>query len=88
MKRIAVGYGKNAISIYSGGVQDTSRRSVASGAVLMPGANIPPQPVPVPAAKQDETRSGLCAGNDDTCKARKAKGTDWCAGHLRARGEL
>ncbi len=81
MKRIAVGYGKDAVSIYNGGVQDTSRRSVAVSAVPMPGANIVPAP-----AKKD--RSGLCMGNDDTCGARRAKGTEWCAGHLRSKGEL
>lgn len=27
---------------------------------------------------------GLCAANDDTCMARPAKGTPYCAGHLRS----
>lgn len=30
----------------------------------------------------------LCRANDNTCKGPKAKGTDYCVGHLRARGEL
>lgn len=29
-------------------------------------------------------RTGLCAGNDDTCGARRAKGTEYCIGHLRS----
>lgn len=28
-----------------------------------------------------------CIGNDDTCEAPKAKGTDYCIGHLRSQGE-
>ena len=30
----------------------------------------------------------LCTGNDNTCGARKANGTEFCVGHLRSRGEL
>ena len=30
----------------------------------------------------------LCTANDDSCGARRAKGTEFCAGHLRSRGEL
>ena len=33
-------------------------------------------------------RGSLCMGADDTCGARKAKGTDLCAGHLRSAGLL
>lgn len=33
-------------------------------------------------------REGKCLGNDDTCGARKAKGTDYCVGHLRSMGLL
>lgn len=29
-------------------------------------------------------RSKLCIGNDDTCGARRAKGTEYCIGHLRS----
>lgn len=29
-------------------------------------------------------RKGLCIGNDNTCGARQAKGTAYCAGHLRS----
>lgn len=28
-----------------------------------------------------------CVANDDTCEAPKAKGTDYCIGHLRSQGE-
>lgn len=31
-------------------------------------------------------RGNFCAANDDTCEGRKAKGTDYCMGHLRSRG--
>ncbi len=27
-----------------------------------------------------------CIGNDDTCEGPKAKGTDYCVGHLRSQG--
>ena len=30
---------------------------------------------------------GKCAGNDDTCEGPKAKGTDFCIGHLRSQGQ-
>lgn len=32
-------------------------------------------------------RGNFCAANDDTCTGRKAKGTNYCMGHLRSRGE-
>jgi len=32
-------------------------------------------------------RGNFCAANDDTCTGRKARGTDYCMGHLRSRGE-
>ena len=32
-------------------------------------------------------RGNFRAANDDTCTGRKAKGTDYCMGHLRSRGE-
>ena len=32
-------------------------------------------------------RGNFCATNEDTCTGRKAKGTDYCMGHLRSRGE-
>jgi len=32
-------------------------------------------------------RGNFCVANDDTCTGRKAKGTDYCMGHLRSRGE-
>ena len=28
-----------------------------------------------------------CVANDDTCEGPKAKGTDYCIGHLRSNGE-
>jgi hypothetical protein len=32
-------------------------------------------------------RGNFCSANDDTCEGRKAKGTDFCMGHLRSKGE-
>lgn len=29
-----------------------------------------------------------CTSNGDTCKGRKAKGTEFCAGHLRSQGVI
>jgi hypothetical protein len=39
-------------------------------------------------ALKAQQREGRCIGNDDTCGARKAKGTDWCVGHMRSLGLL
>jgi hypothetical protein len=33
-------------------------------------------------------RTHNCIGNDGTCGAFKAKGTDYCAGHLRSQGVI
>ena len=30
---------------------------------------------------------GRCMGNEDTCEGPKAKGTDYCIGHLRSMGQ-
>jgi hypothetical protein len=79
MKVLAVSYGKNAVGVNSKGVANTGRRSAPAGAVLAPGYST---------AKKEPDRTGLCVGNDNTCGARQAKGTEWCAGHLRSRGEL
>jgi hypothetical protein len=29
-----------------------------------------------------------CIANDDTCEGPKAKGTDFCVGHLRSKGAV
>lgn len=34
------------------------------------------------------TGRGKCVANDDTCNAPKAKGTDYCYGHLRGLGQV
>lgn len=39
-------------------------------------------------ALKAKEREGKCIGNDNTCGARKAKGTDWCVGHMRSLGLL
>lgn len=39
-------------------------------------------------AARKKQREGMCIGNDDTCGARRAKGTEYCAGHLRSLGLL
>lgn len=31
-------------------------------------------------------RGNFCSANDDTCEGRKAKGTDYCYGHLKQFG--
>lgn len=41
------------------------------------------QPAP-PGGMAYEGRGPKCMGNNDTCNANKAKGTDWCVGHLKA----
>jgi hypothetical protein len=30
---------------------------------------------------------GKCMGNEDTCEGPKAKGTEYCIGHLRSMGQ-
>jgi len=43
----------------------------------------------VPTVKAPPTpRTGLCHGNDNTCKAFQAKGTVYCNGHLNKMAKL
>jgi hypothetical protein len=39
-------------------------------------------------AMKAKEREGKCIGNENTCGARKAKGTDYCVGHMRSLGLL
>ena len=32
-------------------------------------------------------RGNFCSANNDTCEGRKARGTEFCMGHLRNKGE-
>lgn len=45
-------------------------------------------PGPTPEEKHAAERAGKCIGNDDTCGARRAKGTEYCVGHMRSLGLL
>lgn len=42
---------------------------------------------PAPASGPYLGRGNFCSAMDDTCEGRKARGTDFCIGHLRNRGE-
>ena len=82
MSQLAVSYGRNAVQANSGGIKP-GVSVAATGAVASPGSGVSLETETV-----DDTRDGFCQGNDGTCRARAAKGTEWCVGHLRSRGEL
>lgn len=88
MKQIAVGYGKNAVPLHNNAAKQDNRITVARGAVPMAGSAPAPTPAPIETEPEIPSRGNLCCGNNDTCGARRAKGTEWCVGHLRSRGEL
>ncbi len=84
MRQIAISYGANAVPA-SGGVTDSSRIQHQSSAVpaIGSGAALPTETIV-------DTHIG-CSGMTkvgEPCKARPARGTDWCVGHLRSRGEI
>lgn len=83
MRQIAVSYGSNAVPAMGG---ESSGRVQHNGvAVLMPGSG-----TALPTKTVVDKHIG-CAGTTkigEPCKARPANGTNWCAGHLRSRGEL
>lgn len=82
MSQLAVCYGPNAVPVM-GGTTDSSRVKHQSAAVpaIGSGASLPTR-TPTVAGCSGLNKQG------DPCGARPAKGTDWCVGHLRARGEL
>ena len=53
---------------------------------IRPSANVPGSKL-ASASAPYLGRGNFCSANDDTCEGRKAKGTDFCMGHLRGRGE-
>lgn len=84
MRQIAVSYGSNAIPV-AGGSLDSSRIRFQNPAVPAIGSG---------SALSTETvvdKYVGCSGVTkvgEPCKARPANGTEWCAGHLRSRGEI
>ena len=87
MSQLAVSYGSNAVPVNNGGVQPDMTRA-AAGAVPSPGSGINLEPEIEQVFEIDPERIGFCQGNAGTCRARPAKGTEWCVGHLRSRGEF
>lgn len=84
MRQIAVGYGSNAIPAM-GGDMATGRTQHQVAAIPMPGSG-----AALPTETVVDKHVG-CAGMTkvgEPCRARPANGTNWCAGHLRSRGEL
>ena len=84
MSQLAVSYGANAVPAMSG-TTDSSRIKFQNAAVpaIGSGFNLATETV-------IEKLVG-CSGITkigEPCKARPARGTDWCVGHLRSRGEL
>jgi hypothetical protein len=84
LRQIAVSYGSNAIPA-TGGTTDSSRVKFQNAAVPAIGSG---------SALATETivdKHVGCSGITkigEPCKAQPARGTDWCAGHLRSRGEI
>lgn len=63
-----------------GGGEGFSRRHMpVGGAESFQSATMSTTPYVPPA----DPRDGRCVGNDNTCGAFQAKGTAYCAGHLR-----
>ena len=84
MSQLAVSYGINAIPAM-GGTTDSSRIQFQNAAVpaIGSGFNL--------ATETTIEKHVGCSGITkigEPCKARPARGTDWCVGHLRSRGEL
>lgn len=79
MGKVSVNYGTSAIGV-TGGVTDLTRRHVTAGSVPVPGSGVALEPT----VSVNDQRDGFCEGNDGTCRARPAKGTEWCIGHLRS----
>lgn len=82
MSQLAVSYGTNAVPAM-GGTTDSSRIRFQNAAVPAIGSG---SSLPTVAQAVDG-----CAGfnkSGESCGARPAKGTEWCVGHLRSRGEL
>jgi len=84
LRQIAVSYGSNAIPAV-GGDTDPSRIRHQNPVVpaIGSGAALPTETI---IDKYAEC-SGLTKLGEP-CKARPARGTEWCAGHLRSRGEI
>ena len=84
MSQLAVSYGTNAVPAM-GGTTDSSRIKFQNSVVpaIGSGYNL--------ATETTVEKHIGCSGITkvgEPCKARPARGTDWCAGHLRSRGEL
>lgn len=68
------------------GLSQTSRVGATVGAQ---GQELARRPWAVAFTGNNEpTRDTFCVANDDTCKGRRAKGTEYCAGHLRSQGVI
>lgn len=81
MSQLAISYGSNAVPAM-GGSADSSRIKHATSAVPAIGSG-----VNLPTVSDIEGCHGVTK-HGESCNARPAKGTDWCVGHLRSRGEL
>lgn len=79
MGRVGVNYGRVGVPVY-GGPSGSNRLSAVGGARPVPGSG---HSLPT---EHENPREGFCRANDNTCGARKAKGTDLCIGHLRSSG--
>jgi hypothetical protein len=82
VSQLAVSYGANAVPAM-GGTTDSSRVRFQNAATPAIGSGSSlPTVVQVVGGCADTNKAG------EPCGARPAKGTEWCVGHLRSRGEL
>ncbi len=84
MSQLAISYGANAVPAM-GGTTDSSRIQFQNSVVpaIGSGFNLTIETV----VEKHVGCSGMTKVGEP-CKARPARGTDWCVGHLRSRGEL
>ena len=64
------------------GTPEASRYGVRSEARVREAGR--PAPSGLPTVKEKRRH---CAGNEGSCRGFPARGTDFCIGHLRSRGE-
>jgi hypothetical protein len=70
-------------SVHGRPVEDRRLDIGTHGAQLRPATLVDPGTFD-PRSLLPPSRDGFCRANEDSCKARQAKGTEFCYGHLRS----